>query len=88
MVGLSPTGAYPSRFVSKVTYQKYTHMCASSHLPLGIDDPKSKTAVSDLAISLFNGAKAATVKHGERVPTSLAVISANFTTIQQEKYAY
>lgn len=87
MVGLSPTGAYPTRFISEATYQKYTQMCASSYLPLGIDDPKSKTAVSDLVVALFNGAKAATIKHGEKTPTSLAVISANFTTIHQEKYA-
>lgn len=85
MIGLSPCGAYPSRFVSQASYQKYADLCASSYLPLGVDDPKSKKAISDLVISLFNGAKAATMKHGERIPTSMAVISANFTTVQEEK---
>lgn len=60
-------------------------MCASSYLPLGVDDPKSKGAISDLVISLFNGAKAATMKRGEKVPISMAVISANFTTVMKEK---
>ena len=85
-IGLSPLGAYPSRFVSKATYEKYADLCSSSYLPLGIDDPKSRGAISDLVISLFNGDKGATMKHGEKVPTSMAVISANFTTVEQEKY--
>ena len=49
-------------------------MCSSSYLPLAVDDPKSKNVISDLVISLFNGAKAATMKHGESVPTSMAVL--------------
>jgi hypothetical protein len=85
IIGLSPTGSYPSRFVSKASYAKYAEMCSSSYLPLGVDDPKSKNVISDLVISLFNGAKAATIKHGESVPKSMAVISANFTTVEQEK---
>ena len=84
-VALSPIGAYPSRFVSKATYEKYADMCSSSFLPLAIDDPKSKGAISDLVISLFNGATGATMKHGEKTPTSMAVISANFTTLEQKK---
>ena len=50
-VALSPMGAYPSRFVSKATYEKYVDMCSSSFLPQAIDDPKSKGAISDLVIS-------------------------------------
>jgi hypothetical protein len=85
IIGLSPVCSYPSRFVSQSTYQKYADLCSSSYLPLGIDDPKSKTVISDLVIALFNGAKAATIKHGEKVPTSMAVLSVNFTTLGQEK---
>ena len=84
-IALSPTGAYPSRFVSKATYEKYADLCSSSYLPLAVDDPKSKGAISDLVISLFNGATGATMKHGEKTPTSMAVISSNFTTLEQEK---
>ena len=84
-IALSPTGAHLSRFVSKATYEKYADMCSSSYLPLAVDDPKSKSAISDLSISLFNGATGATMKHGGETPTSMAVISANFTTLEQEK---
>ncbi len=83
IVGLNPTEAYPSRFISRATYQKYADLCSSSYIPLGVDDLKSKSAISDLVIALFNGAKAATMKHGESTPTSMAVISA---TVEQEKY--
>ena len=47
LVGQSPTGAYPSRFVSKASSEKYSEMCCSSYLPLAVDDPKSKSAISD-----------------------------------------
>lgn len=46
-IGLGPTGAYPSRFVCRATYEKYSQLCSASHLPLGIDDPKSKASISD-----------------------------------------
>ena len=84
-IGLSPTGSYPSRLVSKATYEKFADLCSSSYLPLGVDDPKSKGVISDLVIALFNGLKGATMKYGERLPTSMAVISSNFTTVEQEK---
>ena len=83
--GLAITAVYPSRFYSKASLEKYTELCSNSNLPLGIDDPKSKTTVNDLTIALFNGAKAATIKRGESKPTCMAVISANFTTAEQEK---
>ena len=51
------------------------------YLPLGADDPKSKGIISDLVIALFNGLKGATMKCGERLPTSMAVNSSNFTTV-------
>ena len=54
-------------------------------MPLGIDNPKSKSAISDLVISLLNGAKGGTMKRGEQEPKSMAVISANFTTLEKEK---
>ncbi len=83
--GLAITAVYPSRFYSKATLEKYTELCSNSHLPLGIDDPKSRTIISDLIIALFNGAKGATIKRGEVKPSSMAVISANFSTAEQQK---
>ena len=58
---------------------------ATSYLPLGVDDPKSKTTVSDLTVSLFNGAQEGTVSHGSKEPLSMAVVCANFTTLEQER---
>ena len=54
-------------------------------LLMGIDESKSKGVISDPVITLFNGLKGATMKYGERLPTPMAVISSNFTAIEQEK---
>lgn len=80
--GLAMLGAHPSRFYSRATYEKYADLCASSYLPLAVDDPKSKTAISDLTVSLFNGAQEGTIVHGAKQPLSMAVISTNFTTTE------
>lgn len=73
------------RFYSKATIAKYTQLCSSSCIPLGIDDPKSQAAISDLTIALFNGAVGATMKRGAEKPLAMAIVSANFTTIEDEK---
>ena len=65
-MGLGVMGCHPSRFVSRASYEKYFDMCTTSYLPLAVDDPKSRDAVSDLAAALFNGAKEATVRRGEK----------------------
>ena len=83
--GLSMCGVYPTRFSSKASLEKYNSLCCDSQLPLGIDDPRSKASISDLAISLFNGARGGTMKHGEIVPKCMAIIASNFTTKEQEQ---
>ena len=85
IIGQAPTGAYPSRFVSKASFEKYSEMSCSSYFPLAVDNPKSRSAISDLTIALFNGAAEATIKHDKRSPNSMAVIIANFT-LEKEKY--
>ena len=60
--GLSMLGCHNSRLLSKASYKKYADLCTSSYLPLGVDDPKSKAAISDLTVSLFNGVEEGTVK--------------------------
>lgn len=85
LMGLSPSGAYPRRFISKATYEKYADMCSTSFLPLAVDDPKSRTIVSDLVMFLFNGVQDGTMKRGEMAATTTAIISSNFTTLEQEK---
>lgn len=84
-IGLSLLQVFPSHFVSKAKCKIYTDFCCASYLSLGIDDPKSKSAISDLVVAYFNSAKGAILKWGEQILTSVAVISANFTTIVQEK---
>ena len=84
--GLSVVGAYPNRYFSRGTYQKYLDLCTESFLPLGVDDPKTNTAISDLTAALFNGAQETTLGRGNKLPISTAVIAANFTTTQEEKY--
>jgi hypothetical protein len=83
--GLAMCGVYPTRFYSKASLEKYNDLCSDSHLPLGIDDPRSRAAISDLTMALFNGAKGGTLKRGEIIPTCMAIISANFTTKEQQQ---
>lgn len=83
--GLAIVGAHPDRFYSKASLEKYCELSSGSSLPFGIDDPKSRTALGDLTVALFNGAKEATIKRGEKVPSCMAVISANFTVSEQTK---
>lgn len=83
--GLALLGVHNSRLFSRATYEKYADLCATSYLPLGVDDPKPKTTVSNLTVSLFNGAQEGTVSHGSKEPLSMAVVCANFTTLEQER---
>ena len=83
--GLAVVGCHKSRLFSKATYEKYADLCASSHLPLGIDDPKTKNTISNLTVALFNGAEEVSVKRGEHKFLTTAVIGANFTTKDAER---
>lgn len=84
IVGTHP-GSRPSRFYSKGTLERYTDICSQSCLPFAMDDPKSKNAISDLTIALFNGANGTTMKRGDVIPSSMAVIAANFTKSEEAK---
>ena len=57
-------------------------------MPLGIDDPNSQVAISELVMSLYGGAHEGTVTRGTCKPTCMAFISANFTVKDSEKYVY
>jgi len=59
--GLSMLGAYPQRFWSHGTREKYASLCSTSYLPLGIDDPRSKAVISDLVMALYTGATEGTM---------------------------
>lgn len=64
--GLAITGVYPSRFYSRALLEKYSELCSTNCLPLWLDDPKSKPAINDLTIALFNRAICVTTKRGKK----------------------
>ena len=84
--GLSMLGAYPQRFFSYGTKEKYVSLCSNSYLPLTIDDPRSKAVISDLVMTLYTEAKESTISRGDLKPNSMAVISSNFMVDAAEKY--
>jgi len=86
--GLAIVGAYPNRFFSRGTKEKYLELCCESTIPIGIDDPSVQKDIDSLILDLFNGAKSGSITRGERKPCTTAVISANFTTTSREKYVH
>ena len=83
--GLSLLGAYPQRFWSHATKEKYVSLCSSSSLPLGIDDPRSQAIISDLVMSLYSEAQEGTMSRGDQKANSLAIICSNFFVKPEEK---
>jgi len=83
--GLSMMGITESRFWSGGSKEKYLQLCCDSYLPLGIDDPHSKAAISDLCMALFNSAQEGTISRGTNKPMSTAIVAANFTVNESEK---
>lgn len=79
-------GAHDTRFYSKLTKEKILTLCSNSAIPLGVDDPDSKSDINRLVIDLFNGAKSSTVSRGDKKPLSTCIISANFTTNEQHRF--
>lgn len=76
---LSLLGAHKTRIYSKVTREKIFEMCCeNAGIPLGVDDPHSKSDISKLLVELYNGKKGGTVGRGESQPRSTALIAANF----------
>ena len=88
LCGLSLLGIHETRYYSKVTKEKMLNLVCTSGVPLGVDDPQSRSDISRLLIDLFNGAKSGTMGQGEKKPQSTCVITANFTTLDQQRYNY
>ena len=88
LCGHSLTGAQETRFFSKISKEKVFQLCTTSSIPLGVADPQSKNDISRLIIDLYNGARSGTVGRGEAHTTSTCVISANFTTLEQQRYTH
>ena len=84
--GLAMMGLLPHRLWSNGTREMFVQLCCTGYMPLGIDDPKSQSTISELVMTLFGGANECTIGRGSYKPTCMAVISANFTVNDMEKY--
>ena len=82
---LGMLGIFSNRFYCSITKEKIIDLCCSSGVPLGVDDPQSKGDISNLMISLYNGAGVGTVSRGKKVLKTSCIIAANFTTHDQQK---
>ena len=83
--GLAMIGALPQRFWSQASKEMYMNLCCNGNLPLLIDDPMSKQAISNLAVALYDGAFEGTISRGSAKPSCMAVVTANFTANENEK---
>jgi len=83
--GLSMMGLLPKRLWSNATKEMFATLFSTGYMPLGIDDPKSKSMISDLVMSLYGGTNEGCLSRGVHNPTCTAVISANFTVNESEK---
>jgi len=83
--GLSLLGAFPQRYWSYGTKEKYAALCSESMLPLGIDDPRSQSAISDLVMSVYGAAQEGSMSRGCQRANSLAIIASNFGVKSEEK---
>lgn len=80
-------GSCKSRVYSKVTREKIFSLCCdTSGIPLGVDDPHSKSDINKLLVDLYNGKKGGTVGKGDNLPSSTAIISSNFSPTDQGRY--
>lgn len=84
-ISLAMLGIFYHRFYCSITKEKIIDLCCSSGVPLGVDDPQSKGDISNLMISLYNGAGVGTVSRGKKVIKTSCIIAANFTTRDQQK---
>ena len=83
--GLGLLGADESRFFHKVSPAKAFELCSVTSIPMGYDDPDTKTGFSSLIIDLFHGMRKGTMKGGEQVPTSTVLISSNIPPLDQDR---
>lgn len=85
---LALTGSLPNRFWSQASKEMYMNLCCNGSLPLLIDDPSYKQAISNLAVALFDGAFEGTISRGSAKPSCMAMVTANFTVTENEKYVH
>ena len=54
--GLALLGADDLRFFREISPAKASQLCSVTSIPLGVDDPDSKSGFSKVIMDLFNGA--------------------------------
>ena len=84
--GLSLLGADSFRFFHQLSPAKALQLCSLTNIPLGLDDPDSKSQFSGLLVDLYHGAPKATMGSGEIKPISSIVVSSNFTPHENQRY--
>ena len=84
LCALALYGAQETHFYSKITKEKVLQICASTGIPVGVDDPQSRSEISRLMIDLYQGFMNSTVSRGATKPSATCMISA---TLEQQRYA-
>lgn len=83
--GLSLVGADDLRFFHNITPAKAMQLCSLTNIPLGLDDPDTKSSFSSLIMDLYNGARKGTLASGETKPISSIIVSSNLTPYQDQR---
>ena len=78
---------HTTRFYHHLSAAKALQLCSITNIPLGLDDPDSKSGVSSLLIDFFNSAKKSTISSGDVKPISSIVVSTNCVPHQDMRYA-
>jgi len=84
LCGLRLLEIHETRYYSKVTKEKMLNLACLSGIPLGVDDPQSRSDISWLLNDLFNGAKSGAMGQGEKKPQSTCKLYGN--TLDQQRY--
>ena len=83
---LSLFGAQETHFHTKITKEMVLQICSNTGTPIAVDDPQSKSEISRLMIDLYQGFMSSTISRGSKKPATTCMISANFTTLDQQRY--
>ena len=67
--GFCILGCAKQRLFSKATKQKYATLYSESRFPLVIDDPRSRSAIGNLVMTLYTGACEGTLRRGHGWPS-------------------
>ena len=86
--GLSLLGADDLRFFRHLSPAKAMQLCSITNIPLGLDDPDTKSSFCSLIMDLFNGAKKGTLTSGEIKPISSIVVSSSIPPYEDPRYLH